>query len=457
MIKLLFKYLLFHFLAWAAIALPARAQFVCHVAENGTLGQGTPTYGDYWYTTLSCRGNNVIVAATAESLTGQPGYYLAFLVTRDGGRSWSVETQGLPGPTWSHEPMVNAIDQIDSSDIMAAGDSGLLVRSTDNGATWSVLPVPTTHSIEDISFSDSLNGIFVAADTTHGTYVTTDGGSQWTPVPFTRSYAWRCHADGNGMYRVFVIGTGILYATKDNWKTIDSDWVIADPSNAAQYGFRGCSFGLGETIFAFGVHHTAHLPAPYISMSADGGKEWRTVYDDSGSMWHSGMIYYLSSIERDTIVASGNLLNQVLLSTNGGETWSPDSLICNDSGFLDAGNSGVGFSHSGNLILSFNDGFNSSLIVGRNLSLSVGSAFPSSNALQFYPNPAFLFLEIAGAAPASTVYLLDILGREVLRAKTSAAGMLTLNVSRLPRGVYIIMLEKDGVMIPAGRVILVGE
>lgn len=442
--------------AWAAFAPPARAQFICHIAESMNNGQGT-LLGDYWYTALSCRGNEAIAAATVEAHTSTPGYFLAFFVSRDGGATWNVETQGLPAPTWNYQPKVERIDQIDSLNIIANGDSGLLIRSTDGGSTWGTLAVPTTHPVEDISFSDPMNGMFVAADTVNATYVTTDGGSSWTPVPFTRPYAWECHAYGNGVYRIFTIGSGILYTTKDNWNTVDSSPVIADTGIASKYEFNGCSFGGVDTLFAYGGHHTSQFLAPYISMTTNGGKEWVTVYDDSSSLWHSGKVSYLSDIRRDTIVASGNLLHQVIQSTDHGKTWKSDTLIYSDSDFVDAGNSGVGLSSDEELIISFNNGFTSSLVVGSHESLSVAHNSVTSKMLQLFPNPAASVLEITGASPGGRVLLLDMLGREVLQAKTPASGTLTLDVSHLPRGEYMIVLGEHGKMVPAGQVVLTGE
>ena len=36
-------------------------------------------------------------------------------------------------------------------------------------------------------------------------------------------------------------------------------------------------------------------------------------------------------------------------------------------------------------------------------------------------------------------------------------GTLTLDVSQLPRGIYAVMIEHDGQMIPAGKIALIGK
>ncbi len=445
--------------AWVTLVSPAQAQWICNITDSANFGQSS---GSYWYTALSCKGNNAIAASDVDTLGG---YYLAFFVSRDGGHSWSSGNQGLPAPTWDHRPIITTIDQIDSLNIIAFGDSDLLVRTTDAGASWQVLTSPTNHIIEGISFSDPMHGILVAADTAHGTYITTNGGADWRMAPFTRDYGWQCHDYGNGMYRIFTYGSGIVYTTKDGWNTIDSTGPIISDSPAPQYVYASCSFGGGDTMLAYGNRYSLRgNPYPCIARTTDGGKRWVSVYDDTSSFFRSGWVSALSDINRDTIIAGvgGSFPNIVLWSSDNGETWRYDTLIFHDSNYPGAGgNWGIGLNSEGELLgaytLSSSLALAPALIIGQHEVAGVSSNIGLYLYAKLFPNPATTSLTLTNAFGGNTIHLFDILGREVLNGKVPSSGALTLNVSSLPRGVYVAIMEHGNTMLPLGKIILTSE
>jgi photosystem II stability/assembly factor-like uncharacterized protein len=419
------------------IAPSIRAQFICHVTESAN-----DTLNNYYeYTALSCNGNNAVAAAFVDgSIDTTAGWYLGFFLSTDGGMSWRIEHNGLPAPNWSHKPFITKIEQIDSLHIVAFGDSNLLVRSTDGGVTWQVLQSPSKHIIEDLSFSDSLHGILVVADTLRGTYITSDGGLDWSPAPFTRAYGWQCHDYGNGKYRIMVYGSGIVYTTDDNWTTIDSTGpIVSDTSRAHQYVYARCGFVAENTMFAYGAHGIAH---GCIAHTTDGGKDWTSVYDDTTFF---AAVMALSDITRDTIVAGiDRNANKVLWSTDFGETWRSDTLIFQDSNFPGVSRTfGIGYNTEGDILGAFGIGtnlqgdLNPSLIIGRHAILDVNIPKAQNQTLFIYPNPATSSVNITSIAN-HTIRVLDLLGREVLRSTVPADGSLTLDVSSLAPGLYVV-------------------
>ncbi|MDP4198852.1 MAG: T9SS type A sorting domain-containing protein [Bacteroidota bacterium] len=441
----------------AGFASPTRAQFICHVAD-GFIGQDSQS--SYWYTALSCKGNNVVVAADVIGNIGlDTGYYLAFLFSTDGGKSWRVERQGLPVPTWDHAPNVSTIERIDSLNMLAFGDSDLLVRTTDAGATWQVLVSPTKHILEGMSFSDASHGMLLAADTVQGTYVTSDGGVSWSPVAFTRIYGWRGHDYGNGRYAIFAYGSGVLYTTKDNWNTVDSSGpIVTDSSRTREYVFGNCSFGAGDTMLAYGSRYCSLGRYPCIARTTDGGKQWTMVHDDTSSIWYSGLVYYFSDIDRDTILAGWSYNpGKVMWSTNRGATWKPDTLIVDNSGFSGYRNVGIGLNAEGKLLSAYLDQYSSWLIVGQRANASVNTGLVGDAEVALYPNPAATMITLTGSILGGRLHLLDILGREVMSRSIPMDGTITLDVAQLPRGMYEVMIERDGQMIPVGKVALVGK
>jgi len=449
-------FILIFSVAWVAFVPPARAQWVCSIIDSSNFNHST---GYYFYTALTCKGNNAVAAANVDTLGG---YYLAFFISRDGGNSWSSGSQGLPGPTWDHRPIIVNIDLIDSLNIIAFGDSDLLVRTANGGTTWQVLSSPTTHVIEDVSFSDPMHGILVAADTVHGTYITTNGGVDWSPAPFTRAYGWQCHDYGNGMYRILIYGSGVVYTTRDNWNTIDSTRpIIADSSLASISVYAWCSFGAGDTILAYGDRfYPFTAERGIIARTTNGGDQWTSVWDDT--LLPIGWVRYLSDVNRDTIIAGvgGNPPNIILWSSNNGETWHYDTLIFHDSNYPGAGsNFGIGFNSEGEVVgaYSLTYKFAPALIVGRQSAASVSSNVGVVLYAKLFPNPATTFLTLTNAYPGNSIHLFDILGREVLNGKVPASGTTTLDVSHLSRGIYIAIMEHGKAMLPLGKIVLTGE
>jgi len=443
--------------SWAAFVPPAQAQWICHATEKGNIGLNA-----YWYTAVSALGNNIVVAADANgNVDTSWGYSVAFLLSSDGGMTWQVTQQGLPLPTSAHRPFVRKIEQIDSLHIVAFGDSGLLVRSTNAGASWQVLANPSTQVIKDISFSDSLHGILVTIDLIHGTYVTSDGGITWSTVPFTRPYGWQCHDYGNGMYRIVTYGPGIVYTTRNNWITVDSSGpIITDASTAPWYVYAKCNFGNGDTVVAYGNRlSTGRYSAyPCIARTTNGGRTWTSVHDDTSTIWLRGNVYAMSDINRDTIVAGlqGAAVNKILWSTDRGETWMFDTLLFSIGDVAGSGeNFGIGLNAAGQLlgVVSWVGALDAAIIIGQHAKAGVDSHRKDMEE-ELFPNPATTSVTLTRPGLHGTMHLLDILGRETLRGDMNEQGSCTLNVSSIAPGIYFEIVEDGGPILSSSRVVV---
>jgi hypothetical protein len=64
-----------------------------------------------------------------------------------------------------------------ASDVWAGGARGVLYHSTDVGATWKRVPLPTIQDIISIEFSNVRDGLITTSDGQH--YATSDGGQNW--------------------------------------------------------------------------------------------------------------------------------------------------------------------------------------------------------------------------------------------------------------------------------------
>lgn len=103
------------------------------------------------------------------------GAYGLCLVTADAGRTWSRRTLS------QEDVHFNRITRGPSGTLYVAGERGTLLRSKDQGATWTAIPAP---------YEGSFYGVLPLGPTrllAHGlrghAYQSTNDGDSWTPVP----------------------------------------------------------------------------------------------------------------------------------------------------------------------------------------------------------------------------------------------------------------------------------
>ncbi len=72
------------------------------------------------------------------------------------------------------------IDVIDASTVVAVGRAGTIVRTSDGGTTWTVVPSGTTENLLSVFFVDGATGWIVGLNST--LLKSTNTGETWTPV-----------------------------------------------------------------------------------------------------------------------------------------------------------------------------------------------------------------------------------------------------------------------------------
>jgi hypothetical protein len=105
--------------------------------------------------------------------------------TTDGGKQW-VAQNGI----WDSENYIQPITLVrflgvSFSDLnrgIAVGDSGVILGTSDGGATWAFQPSGTTRRLNGVQMLDSLNAITVGDSAT--ILRTTDGGASWSAQTF---------------------------------------------------------------------------------------------------------------------------------------------------------------------------------------------------------------------------------------------------------------------------------
>lgn len=442
--------LLLAILACSCLASGARAQFVAQVTQRDRFGNNS-----VWYPAVFCQGNNCVALAIG-GVDGFPAPKSKFFFLRsiDGGFTWRVADSSnfRVADGWYANPDIARFIGIDSQHIILVGRSDTIFETSDGGDSWRAMNLPTARGISDISFSDSRKGFLVTSGTVDSMMATSDGGEHWNVAPLpvrVLSGVAQCHDYGEGKKRLFEYYYGRVYSTRDNWQTVDSTApIVADSSIRNEFGFGHCSFGGGDTIFAYGNYFYRYPSikpyAPLIAKTIDGGQNWSIVYDDTGRI--NGSVHTLSDIQRDTILAG---LSQspggVLMSTDRGISWRAEMIVCSDSDFIPATNAGIGFTNQGDLVGAFGFGeILSTLIVGQRAAAGVRQV--QNGGPIVYPNPVANVVRIILDLPDSRtqVSIVNSLGTVIAHFETHGKESITWDTHSVPNGTYFVRYVVTG-------------
>jgi photosystem II stability/assembly factor-like uncharacterized protein len=161
--------------------------------------------------------------------------------TADGGTTWTaVDTMNIPDAQTGEYGYVRVLSVVDNI-LWFGTNQGRIYKSSDYGATWSVVQVTGFTDITEISYRDENNGLAKYTDVNDPGFATTlkrttDGGATWedvTPMG-TFFHGSMCYVPGT--YDV-VVSTGVNYTIGDFGSSYSLDggntWVTID--SAVQY------------------------------------------------------------------------------------------------------------------------------------------------------------------------------------------------------------------------------
>ncbi len=430
-----------------ASAITAEAQPYWHIVRPKSDGQKL-----YSFTALSSYGEDVVAAALVLDKTDPLDRSdILILHSTDAGISWIEQDPGLPAEQGMGGKFIKALQIIDAQNIVAAGDSGLIIRSSDGGRTWIDQSLKIHWPILSIHFSDPLTGIVLDQGLTN-VYTTSDGGKQWdsASLPATGHFPRYGHSYGHGMFRVLTyFNGGILYTTRDNWKSRDSSLLYSPPSDSL-INIYGCAFGSGDTLVAYGENWNPISPVLALTRSTDGGNHWSPITLVDSLVYSPSSI---SPLERNTVyMGGGSQLNCIGVSNDHGTTWRIDTIALDTTLPLYA-IAPIEVTASGQALAICSYGL---------LRLEQGSARVESfdrvaRSTHIYPNPTIGRIVITSVEPLRSVRLFDVIGRESLRDALDEHGQATLDLTSLPRGIYSVMLDHNGAMVPVGKVAVVAK
>lgn len=230
----------------------------------------------------------------------------------------------IPSPV-SYPMSLTKVVFMDSLTGWAAGDSGIVIHTTDGGANWDFQNTGVRKRIDDLFFLNKMKGwalSIYSEDTVYGSYVlsTTNGGITWNRDSLSFPSHYLHSIQFLDSLRGFVnSNVAPVYLTIDgglNWQRASVDSFSSYPGEGVQ--FFNDTYG-----FAFGGLHDITL---LIWKTTDGGHHWNKItYTDSIGEPISKMHFYDSL----NIFAIGGDAEYGMIkwnSTNGGESWESENI-----------------------------------------------------------------------------------------------------------------------------------
>ncbi len=218
-----------------------------------------------------------------------------------------------------------------NSDVVIAGLSTFIDRSTDGGVTWTQASAPDfAGQIQDIVQSpldeDTLYAIHwndsLSGDDTGGVFESTDQGETWTDVALTDDKPATSLAIGSdGKVYVGIGGdadvTGVYVYDGSSWDLLSGDFsdkkvtsVLVHPDDP-------------ETIFVTAEEQGAEA---WLYRSTDGGASWDRITDGLDDVVNLDTLTIQTSTSPATLYMSGQALSTldgvIYKSSDGGDSWS---------------------------------------------------------------------------------------------------------------------------------------
>lgn len=230
------------------------------------------------------------------------------LRTTDGGLNWTESTAAIMS-------IPNHITFVNSSIGLACGSNGAFSRTTNGGVNWTAANTPTTDWSMFQVKAVSANEVYVVGDAT-ALYKSTNLGATWTTLPIIvtgpqATFVWYS-VDVNAGKMVMSGDYGVVAVSNDGGTTWTSDnnnlksslnFDITTVPGTSKYWTIGRPFGT--------------TTSKQMMYSSNSGANWTTY-----NLGVTGDFFSISMINEFTGYVSGQN-NQVLKTTDGGQSWTP--------------------------------------------------------------------------------------------------------------------------------------
>jgi photosystem II stability/assembly factor-like uncharacterized protein len=194
--------------------------------------------------------------------SGHPpgGGNLGFIVSRDGGKSWSKLADGVGGPVDFHQMDVSKHDPK-----VIYGVYGGLQRSADGGRSWTMIG-PAPEGLIDLAAGRLRDRLYAA--TRQGLLRSSDGGRRWEPAHMSRRPVTMVYATNDGRIYAYVVGIGLIHAEEPGL-----DWKVRGGGIGGSYVLHLAVAPTDKRrLYAVAFNPTDRSQS--LLVSTDGGESW---------------------------------------------------------------------------------------------------------------------------------------------------------------------------------------
>jgi photosystem II stability/assembly factor-like uncharacterized protein len=413
-----------------------------------------------WYEQNSGTTKNlndvVFIDANVGIAVGDSGLILR---TTDGGTLWSI----VPTIVSNSLTSVCFVDSTNGwiggnrLDIYP-GDSSVIIRTTDSGMNWYKQADLDLYRVNDVFFVDQNNGFIVGREGGGGNlFQTTDGGETWsdTTLPNYGMIWERIYFVDHNIGWILGRICGVLFCTSSIYKTIDGGNTWQLQMEQGPLGLYDISFTDTQNGIAVGQSFGPGV----LYQTSDGGETW---LENPGPPFEETIFVDVFQISNSVFAIWGmnyDLGDVFYWSTDSGVTWQLRGsyqnvpLHQNRIFFTDTSN-GWAVGDGGIILHTTNGGVS---FVEEEQIGEIPTEFLLS---QNYPNPFNPSTKIKYSVPQTSqvqIKVFDVLGNEietlVNEEKSVGTYELTWNAASFPSGVYFYQL-KAGDYISTKKMIL---
>ena len=395
-----------------------------HIFKNELYA--TPGGGITWQQQNSGTNNDLWSVSFINTTTGWAAGNNGIIVkTTDGGEVWLQKQSGT-----SHE--LFSIFFINENIGWAAGREGTILKSTDGGEDWQPQVTNTINVFRSVYFINTNSGWAVGQN---GTILhTTDGGQNWQPQSSgITNYLHQVFFTDNYNGWIGTLYNGNILRTTDggtNWQLV---------STPSQYDIYSVYFTDSNT----GWIATSDIE---VYKTTDGGTTWLEQYHDQSPQYGALTdIFFLNQNEGWAVGSHGIIIS----TTNGGNIWNEQ--ISGVPNYLTS----VRFTDSQNGWVVGKEGMILKAITGNvteiNASDNNDANIPSEfNLFDNYPNPFNPVTTISFQIPKSSFVSLkiyDVIGTEIttLVSENLLGGNYKFDwdAGNLASGIYLYRLQSE--------------
>jgi len=385
-----------------------------HGSVVGDFGSNvnTSNQGDSW---SSMWGSVTLDTLTATNFPSKDVGYITgtmgtILKTTLSGNSWIKLISGDTHDLYS-------VSFVNDDYGFVTGESGTILKTIDGGSTWNNKSPGVNEPIYNVYFIDENTGYFTGWN--NDVYKTVDGGDIWTllPSPGFNCYGL-CFTQSDTGYVVGTMGNGKKTTNGGyNWTLMNTE--TSNDLYNLHFINSKTGFIIGDKV---------------ILKSTDAGESWTEKYN--GSLPITSLTF-VDSLNGYALSAGYGQLPYFLITSDGGETWSPGNSIEITNYWL-----------SQTIFTSIDTGF----IIGYNgaiLKTTTGGVLTNvvnkklPQTISCYPNPADkrIFIPLLGSENSGVVKIIDIMGRIIYSESFhDRSYRFAIDASLFPMGIYQVVL-----------------